>query len=409
MSDISENRYRASFLAWPARIAAWPLAALASLGSLLVRAVVWPLAAGHADLQRAADPGGYAKAAGAYLAFQAPAPPPLWGPIPAAGAPLGPWQQASRRLQKSHVAMASMVLFLLYVYIGIAAQAGWIASDYAATRRGFEHLPPGTTYAKAQDNEPARKLDGSEIPALGTDFQGRDVLSLTLRGTTTALWIGLFAATLSCLIGVVLGALAGYFGGWVDDVIVWLYTTISSIPYLLLLLAFAYVFRQQPDLKIWFNESWFQTKLDLSLGLFQIIIAVGLTSWVGICRVVRGEIIKLRELEYVTAGKSLGIPTRRLLFRHVLPNAFHLVLVSFSLLFISAIKFEVVLSFLGLGLEPEEASWGAMIRQGAQELIRTPSVWWQITAATVAMFGLVLAVNLLADAMRDALDPRLKT
>jgi len=124
---------------------------------------------------------------------------------------------------------------------------------------------------------------------------------------------------------------------------------------------------------------------------------------------VRGEIIKLRELEYVTAGRSLGLPTSRLLFKHVLPNAFHLVLVSFSLLFISAIKFEVVLSFLGLGLEPEEASWGAMIRQGAQELIRTPSVWWQITAATVAMFGLVLAVNLLADAMRDALDPRLKT
>ncbi|MGE0193222.1 MAG: ABC transporter permease [Planctomycetota bacterium] len=409
MSDVSENRYRASFLAWPARIAAWPLAALMALGSLLVRAIVYPLAAGNEDLQRASDPGAYAKAAGSYLGFQTPAPPPLWGPVPAPGAPLGPWQQASRRLQKSHVAMASMVLFLLYVYVGIAAQAGWIASGYAATRRGMEHLEPGTEYAKSQDNEPARKLASSEVPTLGTDFQGRDVLSLTLRGTTTALWIGLFAATLSCFIGVLLGAVAGFFGGWVDDLVVWLYTTISSIPYLLLLLAFAYVFRQQPELKDWFNASFFRTSLDLSLGLFQIIIAVGLTSWVGICRVVRGEIIKLRELEYVTAGRSLGLPTSRLLFKHVLPNAFHLVLVSFSLLFISAIKFEVVLSFLGLGLEPEEASWGAMIRQGAQELIRTPSVWWQITAATVAMFGLVLAVNLLADAMRDALDPRLKT
>jgi peptide/nickel transport system permease protein len=139
------------------------------------------------------------------------------------------------------------------------------------------------------------------------------------------------------------------------------------------------------------------------------IFTIGVTSWVGICRSVRGEFIRQRDRDYVTAARAVGIPTRRIVFRHVLPNTFHLVLVSFSLLFIGAIKFEVILSFLGLGLEPGEASWGSMISQAKLELLRTPSVWWQLTTATVFMFGLVLCVNLFADALRDALDPRLKT
>lgn len=409
MSEVSLNRYRASWIAWPVRVLAWPLSLLMFLMGFVVRGaiqIVRPLSPDHVARW---DVGAYAGQAFAHLVFRRPHMPAPFGPIRQPADPAGPWVQAKRRLAKSHVAMASAFGFLVYVYVGLLAQAGWIASDYALARKGFEHLEPGATTTKHEGELPARALTTEEQPVLGTDFQGRDVFSLTLRGTTTALWIGLFAATLSCLLGVLLGALSGYFGGWVDDLIVWLYTTISSIPYLLLLLAFAYVFRSNEALKTAYNASFVKQDWGISLGLFQIVVAVGLTSWVGICRVVRGEIIKLRELEYVAAGRALGLSTPRLLFRHILPNAFHLVLVSFSLLFIGAIKFEVVLSFLGLGLEPGEASWGEMIRQGAQELIRTPSVWWQITAATVAMFGLVLCVNLLADALRDALDPRLKT
>ena len=409
MTDVSINRYRASWLAWPARVLAWPLSVLMAAIGLVGRSLALVLAPTNRDHQARWDPGAYAAQAGRHLAFRRPNMPSPLGPLRAADDPPGPWYQAKRRLEKSHVAMGSLIGFLVYVYVAVAAQAGWIAGNYAETRKGFEYLAPGADHSKQEGEVEALPIPPSERPALGTDFQGRDVLALTLRGATTALWIGLVAATLSCLLGVLLGALAGYFGGWVDDLVVWLYTTISSIPYLLLLLTFAYVFRNNAGLKESYNASFLKTDWGLSLGLFQIVVAVGLTSWVGICRVVRGEIIKLRELEYVAAGRSLGLGTPRLLFRHILPNAFHLVLVSFSLLFIGAIKFEVILSFLGLGLEPGEASWGVMIRQGAQELIRTPSVWWQITAATVAMFGLVLCVNLLADALRDALDPRLKT
>jgi peptide/nickel transport system permease protein len=135
---------------------------------------------------------------------------------------------------------------------------------------------------------------------------------------------------------------------------------------------------------------------------------MGLTSWVGVCRTVRAEFIRQRDRDYVTAARALGLPTSNILFKQILPNVFHLVLVSFSLLLVSAIKFEVILSFLGLGLDPEEASWGSMISQAKLELLREPSVWWQLTTATVFMFGLVLFVTLFAAALRDALDPRLK-
>ncbi len=146
----------------------------------------------------------------------------------------------------------------------------------------------------------------------------------------------------------------------------------------------------------------------MSLGLFTIVVAVGLTFWVGVCRVVRAEFMKLRDLDYVTAAQSLGIPTPRIIFRHIAPNVFHLVLIQFSLLFMSAIKFEVILSFLGVGMEEGKASWGQMITQAKLELMRADPVWWQIAAATTAMFGLLLCVNLFTDALRDALDPRLR-
>ena len=409
MSD-SVNRYRSSWLAGPCRLVCWGLALVTYVIVFAWRALVcaftglFRTGVAHDDAVRRMD--AFAVRGFEYLTFQTDEFPAFSGRVREAGQSHGAYYEAKRRLKKSHVAMASVIVFVLYTYVGIAAQMGWVAGDYRTANEGAEYLAPGQT---AEHLLPSGEtVEVGPFPA-GTDFLGHDVLSMTLRGATTALWIGTIAAALSSFIGMVLGALAGYYGGWVDDVIVWLYTTISSIPYLLLLLAIAYVFNSNKDLLADYNQSFLKTDLDLSLGLFKIVVAIGLTSWVGICRIVRGEFIKLRELDYVEAGRAIGLSNRRIIFKHILPNVFHLVLVSFSLLFISAIKFEVILSFLGIGLEAGEPSWGVMIRQGAQELIRYPSVWWQLTAATVAMFFLVLAVNLFADTLRDALDPRLRT
>lgn len=398
MTGASKNVYRASWLAWPARIVCWPMATLLFLLGLALRGlgVLLALALHRSDPDRGGPAAwrsflGYGARGLRYLALRSDELPSVFGHVRRPGETPGPWWEAKRRLKKSHVAMVSVIIFLAYVYVGLLAQAGVVAQDYRATTKNAEFLQPG-----------------EQGFLLGSDQLGRDVFALMLRGTTTALWIGLFAATLSSFIGMILGAIAGYFGGWVDDIIVWAYTTLSAIPYLLLLMAFSFVFRNNEaiaeEYKSWFlYKSW-----GISMGLFTIILAIGLTSWVGTCRVVRAEFIKHRERDYVLVARSMGLPTRRVIFRHVLPNVFHLVLITFSLLFIGAIKFEVILSFLGLGLEPAEASWGNMISKGAGELLRAETVWWQITSATAALFGLVLSVNLFADALRDALDPRLR-
>ncbi len=406
MSTASVNVYRSSWLAWPTRLLCWPLAVLYYVVVLAVRllGVIAFAVKGESDegIRRLK---GAAARGFQYLTFQDDELPSITGRVRAEGETPGPWWEAKRRLKKSHVAMVSVIIFVCYVYVGVAAQAGWVADDYREGLKNAEFAKPGET-----KNE--------RYYSLGSDQLGRDILKLTVRGTTTALWIGLFAATLSSLIGMVLGALAGYFGGWVDDVIVWAYTTLSAIPYLLLVMAASFVFKNNPAFSEWYNgvesgpnaqppfflkETW-----SVSLGLFTIILVIGLTSWVSTCRIVRAEMIKHRDRDYVLAARAMGLRTRRVIFRHMLPNVFHLVLITFSLLFITAIKFEVILSFLGLGLEPEEASWGNMISKGAGELLRADTVWWQITVATVALFGLVLAVNLFADALRDALDPRLR-
>jgi peptide/nickel transport system permease protein len=398
VSAASANLYRASWLSWPARLLCWPLAAAALLVGLLWRTLGALVAflrfgrhperglpAGLASL------GAFARGGVAYLGLRTDRLPAFSGARGAEESTPGPWWEAKRRLKKSHVAMASVILFVAYLYVGLGAQAGWVASGWDRQVKGREYVDPG-----------------AEGLPLGTDLYGRDVLALTLRGATTALWIGAFAALISCLIGVVLGALAGYFGGRVDDLIVWMYTTMDSIPYLLLLIAFSFAFKNNPDIRSAYDASFLNASWHISLGLFTIILVVGLTSWVGVCRVVRAEFLKHRDRDYVAAARSMGFSHGRIMFKHILPNVFHLVLISYSLLFVTAIKFEVILSFLGLGMEPGAPSWGAMISNGAQELLRAHPVWWLLTAATVALFGLVLAVNLFADALRDALDPRLR-
>lgn len=223
---------------------------------------------------------------------------------------------------------------------------------------------------------------------LGTDIQGRPVIWRLLYGTRIALEITIFASILSLGIGVTLGIIAGYFGGWIDELITWLFTTVSSIPWVLLMIALVYALK------------------DLELDqVLMIVLALGLTDWVNICRYIRAEVIKHRDRDYVHAARAAGVATPRILFRHILPNVFHLVIITFSLGAVAYVQAEVVLTFLGLGIS-DRPSWGRMIDDAKLELLR--GVWWQAIAATVAIGILCLALNIVGDALRDALDPRLR-
>ncbi|MEM7249616.1 MAG: ABC transporter permease, partial [Acidobacteriota bacterium] len=207
------------------------------------------------------------------------------------------------------------------------------------------------------------------------------------------------------------GVSVAYFGRWVDSFVVWLYSTVESIPYLLLLLVLSYSAAEfTKNLVIWveglssapeFFTSWVSSIANS--GLLPIFVAFGATFWTGPCRVVRGEVMKLRESDHVVAARALGAGNFRILFRHVIPNVLHLSLVYFSLSFIGAIKAEVILSFLGFGVK-NRPSWGLMIDQAKTDL--AIDFYWQIGAATVLMFGLVLAFNVFTDSLQDALDPK---
>ncbi len=238
--------------------------------------------------------------------------------------------------------------------------------------------------------DPPRGLDGLVYrlrTSLGTDRQGRSIAVRAFYSIAVAVQIGLVTALAAALFGSLLGAAAGFFGGWLDGAVVWLYSTFSAVPHVVLLVLLAYVF----------------SGAALGGTLVPIYAAFSLTFWIAPCRVVRGETLKLRELEYVQAATAAGFGRLRVLLRHVLPNTAHLVLVNSSLLFIGAVKSEVILSFLGLGLR-HGSSWGIMISQSRQEVLN--GFFWQIGAATAGMFGLVLACSVFTDALQDALDPR---
>ncbi len=220
---------------------------------------------------------------------------------------------------------------------------------------------------------------------LGTDNLGRDVLQRTIQGARIAFLVGVVTSLIAIPIGVVLGCVAGYFGRWVDDLVVWLYTTVACMPGLLFVLAIAMV---------------------VGKGLMGIYLGIGLTTWVGLCRLVRAEVMKHRERAYVMAARSLGFSSGRIVFRHILPNVFHIIIITFSLRFPAAIGTEVFMSFLGIGVQGEP-SWGVMVSNARRRLWQ--GVWWEMTAVTVVIVVVVLAFNLVGDALRDALDPRLKS
>ncbi|HEB90033.1 MAG TPA: ABC transporter permease [Deltaproteobacteria bacterium] len=217
---------------------------------------------------------------------------------------------------------------------------------------------------------------------LGTDILGRDVLYLSLKGARVALLIGGLTSLIAIPLALFFGVGAGYFGGRFDDGVFFLISTLASMPGLLLLIALI---------------------MAMGRGTVSVCVALGVTSWVGFCRLSRAETLKLRELDYVAAARALGVTEIRIVLRHILPNLAHLIVITFVLMFSGLVLSEVVLSWLGIGVD---GSWGQMIDSARNELSREPIIWWNIAAAGTALFGLVLAVNSVGDAIRDVLDPR---
>ena len=237
----------------------------------------------------------------------------------------------------------------------------------------------------------------------GTDKVGQDVLYISLKSIRTGLVIGTLTTLVTLPLAIGFGIAAGYFRGWVDDVIQYVYTVLNSIPGVLLIAAAVLIVQvyieSNPDL---FDTS--AARADIRL--LALCLIMGVTSWTGLARLLRGESLKLRTLDYVEAARAFGVSHGRIISRHIFPNVFHLVLIAIVLDFSGLVLAEAVLSYVGVGVDPSMHSWGNMINGSRLELAREPVVWWQLGAAFAFMFTLVLAANLFADGVRDAFDPR---
>ncbi len=238
---------------------------------------------------------------------------------------------------------------------------------------------------------------------LGTDQGGADVLYRSVKGIRTGVLLGTLATLVMLPIAVSLGVAAGYFKGWVDDVVQYLYTTLSSIPGILLIAASVLLFQVYIDL----NPDFFEVGMEKADARFvALCFILGVTSWSTLCRLMRAETLKISQLGYVQAAHAFGVSNARIIWRHVLPNVLHIILITFVLEFSALVLAEAVLSYIGVGIDPAMASWGNMINAARTELSREPAVWWTLVGAFFFMFVLVLSANLFSDLVRDAFDPR---
>ena len=239
---------------------------------------------------------------------------------------------------------------------------------------------------------------------LGTDKVGQDVLYLSLKSIRTGLIIGTVTTLVTLPLALFLGVAAGYFRGWMDDVIQYVYTVLSSIPSVLLIAAAVLMMQVTIDT----HPQWFDTAASRAdLRLVFLCLILGMTSWTGLCRLLRGETLKLREMEYIQAAQAFGVSSMRILARHIIPNVMHIILISLVMDFSALVLAEAVLSYVGVGVDPSMISFGTMINAARLEMGREPMVWWALASAFCFMLVLVLAANLFADAVRDAFDPRL--
>ena len=239
---------------------------------------------------------------------------------------------------------------------------------------------------------------------LGTDKVGQDVLYQSLKSIRTGLVIGTLTTLITLPFALVFGIMAGYFKAWVDDAIQYVYTTLSSIPGVLLIVAF--VLSMQVFIEN--HPDWFPTtEQRADVRLLALCFILGITSWTSLCRLLRGEALKLREMEYIQAAHAFAVSDWRIMQRHILPNVMHIVLIALVMDFSGLVLAEAVLSYVGVGVDPTTISFGTMINGARLEMARDPMVWWSLAAAFCFMLLLVLSANLFADAVRDAFDPRI--
>ncbi len=323
--------------------------------------------------------------------------------------PVADWaRDASGRVVRG-LALA-VLAGLTFAAIAVQAAAlrwgvGWPAA-WRRIWRGETHFAWNAVLATLA----ALLLLGGPVAALaggyhvfGTDKVGQDVLYLTLKSIRTGLVIGTITTLAMLPFAVALGIVAGYLGGWVDDVIQYLYTTLNSIPGVLLIAASVLMMQVVIDT----HPDWFATAAQRAdARLLALCFILGVTSWTGLCRLLRAETLKLRELEYVQAAQAFGASASRIMGRHILPNVMHIVLIAVVMDFSGLVLAEAVLSYIGIGVDPSTISFGTMINTARLELAREPVVWWSLVAAFAFMFVLVLAANLFSDAVRDAFDPR---
>jgi peptide/nickel transport system permease protein len=315
---------------------------------------------------------------------------------------LGRWVSRNRFWRENAIELwrrrrLSIVVIAIYVAIGLLDSIAWVsgASEGASvaafrSRTIIDRIFEPETFKESSYSAPlaktsfygAQPLEHPGAHLLGTDLLGRDVVYRTLKGMRVALLIGGLTSLVVIPIALFFGVTAGYYGSRVDDAVFFVMAVLASVPSLLLLIALVMV---------------------LGRGTVQVCVALGVTGWVHFCRIARGETLKLRESEFVTAARGLGVSDIRIIMRHVLPNIAHLIIITFALSFTALVLSETILSYLGIGLD---GSWGQMIDQARNELSRTPVIWWNLAGASVALFVLVLSVNVIADAMRDIIDPR---
>ncbi len=351
-------------------------------------------------------------------------------------------------LRKNRLAMASMLLLSLYSAVALMDSVRWQdpvtddngvavltkkgkviynAAALSLLDRAFSGLKYKTekTYSapfatRLYTKETVELANGSvtrDYPKLkhprahplGTDKVGSDVLYAALKGVRTAIIIGSGTTLIIIPFAIFFGVIAGYYGGVIDDIIQYIYTTLASIPGVLLIVAFMLLFGQSG------YQGGLIQQAEVYLGvfvpndrLFWLCLILGITSWTDLCRLIRGETLKLREMEYIEAARAFGVSRPRIIYRHIVPNVMHLVLITFVLQFSSLVLAEAVLSYIGIGVGPEMGSWGNMINTASLELSREPVVWWNLIASLLFMLGLVLPANIFGDAVRDALDPRLR-
>ncbi|MBA3582331.1 MAG: ABC transporter permease [Gammaproteobacteria bacterium] len=237
----------------------------------------------------------------------------------------------------------------------------------------------------------------------GTDQVGEDVLYQCLKSIRTGLVIGTVTTLIMLPISLLFGIAAGYFGGWIDDLVQFIYTTLNSIPGVLLIASMVLVMQTYMANHA---ESFDNLLIRADVRLVALCFILGITSWTGLCRLLRAETLKVREMDYVIAARVSGVAHFKILLKHILPNVMHIVLIAVVLDFSGLVLAEAVLSYIQIGVEPSTYSWGNMINSARLEMAREPVVWWSLTAAFVSILGLVLSANLFADVVRDALDPR---